>query len=52
MNKLMIFIGMTVGSYIGWEIGAYFGMMTAYIISGIGSLIGVYVGWKINRDYF
>jgi len=52
MNRLCVFIGMTVFGWIGWWIGEKFGgFITALVISGIGSMIGVYVGWRINRDY-
>jgi len=52
MNKLCILVGVTVLGWVGWLIGAYFGFMTGYIVSGIGSLLGVYVGWRVNRDFF
>jgi hypothetical protein len=52
MNKLLIFLGMTVFGWIGWWIGDKFGFMTAFILSGLASMVGVYVGWRINRDYF
>jgi hypothetical protein len=52
MNKLCIFIGMTVLGWIGWWIGARFGFMTGIVVSGIGNIVGVYVGWRINHDYF
>lgn len=51
MNKLCIFIGMTVFSSLGWWLGAHIGIMTAFLLSGIGSMVGVYVGWRINHDY-
>ena len=51
MNKLCIFIGMTVLGWVGWWIGGKIGFMTAFVLSGIGSMAGVYVGWRINRDY-
>ena len=51
MNKLCIFVGMTVFGWVGWWIGAKVGMMTAFILSGIGSIVGIYVGWRIYRDY-
>ena len=43
--------GATVGSMIGWWIGAKFSFMTGYVVSGIGSMIGVYVGVRMGRDY-
>ena len=52
MNKLCIFIGMTVLGTVGWWLGEMVGFMTAVILSGIGSVAGVYVGWRIARDHF
>ena len=52
MNKLCIFVGLTIGSYLGWWVGAQWSMMMAFIVSSIGSLAGVYAGWKINRNFF
>jgi len=52
MNKLCIFIGITVFGWVGWWIGSKIGFVTGYVLSGIGSMVGVYVGWRINRDYF
>ena len=52
MNKLLIMIGLTLFSWLGWWAGAPFGFFTGFLLSGVGSLIGVYVGWRINRDYF
>jgi len=52
MNKLCIFVGLTIGSYLGWWVGAHWGMVMAFIVSSLGSLAGVYAGWKINRDFF
>ena len=49
MNKLCIFVGTTLFSYIGWAAGEPFGMFTAFILSGVGSVVGVWVGWKIAR---
>ena len=51
MNKLCIFIGLTVLGGLGWWIGNKIGFMTGFVLSGIGSMAGVYVGWRINRDY-
>ena len=52
MNRLLIFVGITLGGWLGWWIGAKIGFMSGFIFSGIGSMIGIYVGWRINRDYF
>lgn len=49
VNKLCIFVGSTVGGYVGWYVGDPLGMFAAFIASGIGSVAGVYFGWKLAR---
>lgn len=49
--KLCIFVGLNVGGYLGWMIGEPVGMMTAFLVSGLGSVLGVYAGWKVARAY-
>jgi len=51
MKKLIIFISVTLFSWIGWWLGARFGQMTGYFLSFIGSLVGVYAGVLFNRQY-
>ena len=51
MKKLILFIMITLFGSIGWWLGAYIGVMTAYFVSVAGSLVGVYVGVKINQAY-
>ena len=51
MKKLILLLSISIFSWIGWEMGKRFGVMTAYWISFVGSLIGVYIGCRINRDY-
>ncbi len=47
--KLLIFIGINVGGYLGWELGEHFGMLTAFMVSGAGSVLGVFGGWWLAR---
>jgi hypothetical protein len=51
MSKLLIFIGMTAGGWLGWWVGERFGIMTAFILSSLGSIGGVILGWRIGRNY-
>jgi hypothetical protein len=53
MNRLPMFVGMTVGGYIGWWVGDYlgFGLMGTFLISSLGSLVGIYVAWRLVRDF-
>ena len=49
--KLLIFVGVNIGGYVGWELGEHFGLMAAFLISSVGSLLGIYLGWKVARAY-
>jgi hypothetical protein len=49
--KLFIFIGTNIGASLGWAAGEPFGLMTAFIVSGIGSAVGVYAGWWAARRW-
>ena len=52
MSKLLIFIGITVGGWVGWWLGERFGIMAAFVLSTLGSLGGVVLGWRIGRRFF
>jgi membrane protein YqaA with SNARE-associated domain len=52
MQKLSIFIGLTLGSSVGWWLGDMVGPTTAFLLSSVGTFLGVYVGWRIGWDYF
>ena len=47
--KLLIFVGINLGGYVGWELGDRFGTMTAFLLSGAGSVLGVFAGWWLAR---
>jgi hypothetical protein len=49
--KLCIFIGVNVGGMVGWWLGEHVGLMTAFLVSGVGSVFGVYGGWWVAREY-
>ena len=49
--KLLIFVGINLGGYVGWELGERFGMMTAFLLSSAGSVAGVFAGWWVARKY-
>ena len=52
MQKLCIFVFMTLFSYAGWYLGTLFGgFMTAFFVSGALSLVGVWAGWKIHLRF-
>jgi hypothetical protein len=53
VNRLLIFVGMTVGGYIGWWAGDAIGLglMGTFMVSSLGSLVGIVVAWKVLTDY-
>jgi hypothetical protein len=47
--KFCIFVGVNLGGYIGWSLAQNYGIMAAFIASGLGSIAGVYAGWRLAR---
>jgi hypothetical protein len=52
MTKLLGFLGMTVGGWIGWALGDPFGLFAAFLLSFVGTGLGLYLGRRIANDYF
>jgi hypothetical protein len=50
MNKLVPWVTTTIGSSIGWWIGAKVGIMTAFMVSMVGFAAGLYYGRKWLAD--
>lgn len=44
MKKLFVLVFSTIGSAIGWWLGAHVGIMTAFSISMIGLGVGIWGG--------
>ena len=49
--KLLIFVGLNIGGYIGLAAAEQWGMTIAFVVSTVGSLVGVYVAWWVGRNY-
>jgi len=52
MLKLLIILGSTIGSYLGWWIGEAVGgeIVLPFCISAIGAAFGIYLGWKVGKE--
>ena len=52
MNRLLMFVAMTVGGYLGWWAGDCLGfrLMGAFVVSSLGSLVGIYLVWRVLVD--
>ena len=51
LSAVLIFVGVNLGGYVGWELGEQFGTMAAFVLSGAGSVLGVVAGWWAARRY-
>ena len=49
MRRLLATLGAFVGSTLGWWLGSYVGIMTAFFVSVVGTGLGVYLGTRITR---
>lgn len=51
MTRLLVLVGTTLGSTLGWWIGAPLGLMVAFIFSMIGFGCGMYAGTTLARRW-
>jgi hypothetical protein len=49
--RILGLIGATIGSAIGWWLGARIGLMTAFFISTLGAGFGLYYGTRLARHW-
>jgi hypothetical protein len=47
MKKLLVLVGSTVGSAVGWWLVADFGIMTAFLVSMVGLGVGMWGGARL-----
>ncbi len=51
MRKPLAILGAIVGSTLGWWLGSFVGIMTAFIVGMVGTGFGIYLGTRITRHY-
>ena len=51
MKKLLVLVGSTLGSALGWWLGARVGIMTAFTVSMVGLGVGIWVGARLARNF-
>ena len=49
MKRLVDLIGMSVGSWLGWTVGARFSFFAAFMVSIIGMGAGLYLARRLNQ---
>ena len=52
MGKLLGFVGMTVGGWLGWALGAPISIFTAFVLSMVGTGVGLWAAHRFARNYF
>ncbi len=51
MTRLLGLVGGTLGSAVGWWLGAHVGLMTAVLVSAVGTGLGMWAGVRLATDY-
>jgi len=51
VKRLLDLVGMTAGGWLGWAMGAWISVFTAFIISMIGTGAGLYVTRRLVRGW-
>jgi hypothetical protein len=49
MKRLLNMLAMTIGGYIGWWLGAFVSIFTAFIISMVGTGLGLYGAQRLSK---
>ena len=53
MGRMVDFLGMTVGGWVGWAVGDRLSLFTAILLSIVGTGVGLYVagaGWATTSE--
>ncbi len=51
VKRLLGFVGATIGSAVGWWLGAHIGLTTAVVVSAVGTGLGLWAGVRLATDY-
>lgn len=49
MKGILNLMGMTIGGWIGWAIGAQVSIFTAYMVSMVGTGLGLYAAIRTTK---
>lgn len=49
MNRLFNVLGMTIGGWLGWQLGILVSFFTAFVAGVVGTALGVYAAQKAIR---
>lgn len=51
MTKIFGLVGSFLGGTVGWWLGAFVGIMTAFSLSIVGTGLGLYIGRRVAIEY-
>lgn len=49
MKGILNLVGMTIGGWIGWAIGAPVSVFTAFVVSMVGTGVGLYAAQRVTK---
>lgn len=49
MKRILDLIGMSVGGWLGWTIGAWVSFFTAFIVGMVGTGVGLYAARRLTK---
>jgi hypothetical protein len=52
MKRLLDFVGMSLGSWLGWAVGSRISFFTAFLLSTVGTGFGLYAAIRLRRNLF
>ena len=51
MRGILNFIGMTIGGWFGWQLGALMSVFSAFVVGMIGTGLGLYVAQRVTKAW-
>lgn len=50
MNRILDFIGMSVGGWLGWTLGGWVSIFTAFLVGVVGTAAGLYAARRFSDE--
>ncbi len=51
MDRILNLIGMTIGGWLGWQLGIPISIFTAFIIGMVGTGLGLYASQRVSKHF-
>ena len=50
MSRLLNLVGMTIGGWLGWQLGILISIFTAFVIGMVGTGLGLYASQRVSKS--